>query len=88
MNDYQITVAGVAAMLAPYEGRVDVVELDDQPPVRSDVDIVLFDTFAHVHRDGVDLSDILSEEADPKVVVFTWTFRPDLVASALAQGAA
>ena len=45
VNDYEIVVAGVAAMLAPYHDRVNVVELDSGLPVLSDVDVILYDTF-------------------------------------------
>ena len=45
VNDYEIVVAGVAAMLAPYRDRVNIVELDSGLPVVSDVDVILYDTF-------------------------------------------
>ena len=46
VNDYEIVVAGVAAMLAPHRERVSIVELDSSLPVISDVDVILYDTFA------------------------------------------
>ena len=55
VNDYDLVVAGVAAMLAPHHERVAVVELDSNLPVVSDVDVILYDTFGQVQGDGVDL---------------------------------
>ena len=57
VNDYEIVVAGVAAMLEPYRDRVSVVELDAGLPVVSDVDVVLYDTFGQVQGDAMDLED-------------------------------
>ena len=45
VNDYELVVAGIAAMLAPHRDRVAVVELDAGVGVVSDVDVVLYDTF-------------------------------------------
>src|SRR5687767_3515668 len=44
-DDYDLVVSGVAAILAPYADRIDIVELDSNVPSASDVDIVLYDTF-------------------------------------------
>ena len=50
VNDYEIVVRGVAAMLAPYDDRVRVVELvtDDESVGITDIsaDVALFDSFA------------------------------------------
>ena len=50
VDDYEIVVAGITSLLAPYAERVRVVEFDmSLPPARSDLDIVLYDTFGHTH---------------------------------------
>ena len=87
VNDFEIVVAGVAAALAPFHERVEVVELDSQLPVVSDVDVILYDTFGQVQGDGVDLVDLV-RGSDAKVVIFSWNLQADLVERALAQGAA
>ena len=87
VNDYEIVVAGVAAMLAPYADRVAVVELDSGLPVLSDVDVILYDTFAAIQGDGVDLEDLV-RGSDAKVVIFSWNVQAELVQRALARGAA
>jgi DNA-binding NarL/FixJ family response regulator len=86
VNDYEIVVAGVAAMLAQHPDRVRVVELDSGLPVMSDVDVILYDTFGQVQGDGVDLEDLVNG-SDAKVVIFSWNIQPELVERAIARGA-
>jgi two-component system, NarL family, response regulator LiaR len=87
VNDYEIVVAGVAAMLAPHHERINVVELDAGLPVVSEVDIVLYDTFGQVQGDAVDLEDLVKGRGF-RVVIFSWNTQPDLVERAIARGAA
>jgi NarL family two-component system response regulator LiaR len=87
VNDYEIIVIGVANMLSSHRDRVEVVELDNQVPVASDVDVILFDTFADVPGGAMSLGDVIKVDG-PKVVVYTWSTDPTAVRQALAQGAA
>ncbi len=87
VNDYEIVVAGVAAMLTPYSERVTIVELDAGLAVSSDVDLILYDTFGQVQGDGVDLEGLLHGN-DARLVVFSWNVQRDLVQRALDHGAA
>ena len=87
VNDYEIVVAGVAAMLAPHHDRVNVVELDSGMPVVNSVDVILYDTFAAIQGDGVDL-DLLVRGSDAKVVIFSWNLQAELVQRAVDRGAA
>ena len=86
VNDYEIVVAGLAAVLEPFRERVDVVELDTGLPVISDVDIVLYDTFGQVEGRAVELEDLV-HDGGARVVVFSWNTHPDLVRSTLRRGA-
>ena len=86
VNDYELVVAGVAALLAPYGDRITVVELDSKLPVRSDVDVVLYDTFGQAQGPLLDL-DALVADGSAKVVIFSWNLQPDLVETSLAMGA-
>jgi NarL family two-component system response regulator LiaR len=88
MNDYEIVVAGVAAALEPYRDRIEIVELDSQMPVVSDVDVLLYDTFGQVQGDRVNLDDLLDDDVEARVVIFSWNVQPDLVQRALDRGAA
>lgn len=87
VNDYELVVRGVAALLEPYADRVLVVELDSKVAVVQDVDVILYDTFGQVQGDGIDLEDLV-EGNGGKVAIFSWNLQPDLVARSLAQGAA
>ena len=87
VNDYEIVVAGVAAMLAPHHDRVNVVELDSGLPVVSDVDVILYDTFSQVQGDGVDLEDLV-RGSEARVVIFSWTLQEAVVRTAIDRGAA
>jgi len=86
VNDYELVVAGVAAMLAPFHDRVAVVELDSGLPVISDVDVILYDTFGQVQGDGIELEDLV-RGSDARVVIFSWNLQPDLVERAIRKGA-
>lgn len=85
MNDYEIVVAGIAAVLQPYADRVAVVELDAGLPVVSDVDVVLYDTYAQRQGDAVRVDDLVPDGV--RLVVFSWNGDAALVASSLAAGA-
>ena len=54
--------------------------------VRSEVDVVLYDTFGQAQGDGVDLATLV-DDGRAKVVVFSWNTEPELVERALARGA-
>ena len=86
-DDYELVVAGVAAVLAPYVGRVDVVELDTNKPTATAVDIILYDTFGQDQGANLDV-DSLAEVGNPKVVVFSWNVQRELVEGAISAGAA
>ena len=85
MNDYEVVVAGLLAMLAPYADRVRVVELDSLLPVHSEVDVLLYDAFGRERVTGPVEQTI--RETDAKVVIYTWHLEPELVAEALSKGA-
>ncbi len=87
VNDYELVVVGVAALLAPFRDRVQVVELDSGLPVMKDVDVILYDTFGQVQGDGVDLADLV-EDGDARVAIFSWNVQRELVQRSLDQGAA
>ena len=87
VNDYELVVVGLAALLAPFADRVKVVELDSRLPVASDVDVILYDTFGQVQGPAVDV-DSLVGPGGGKVVIFSWNLHPELVEASIANGAA
>ena len=87
VNDYELVVVGVAALLEPYRDRVQVVELDSNLPVMRDVDVILYDTFGQVQGSGVDV-DSLVDGGHAKVVVYSWNLHHELVRDSLEAGVA
>ncbi|ONH28771.1 LuxR C-terminal-related transcriptional regulator [Pseudofrankia asymbiotica] len=87
VDDYDVVLAGVARILAPYADRVSVVEIDTNRPVAQDVDIVLYDSFAQAEAGGDDLAEVVANRHTGRVVIYTWNFGASLVEGALARGA-
>jgi two-component system, NarL family, response regulator LiaR len=85
VNDYEIVVAGVHAMLGRHP-ELSLVHLDAKAVATSSVDVVLYDSFGQRWHDDSHLEDLI-EQSGAKVVVFTWTFEPQSVARAYAAGA-
>jgi DNA-binding NarL/FixJ family response regulator len=86
VDDYEVVLRGVAHMFEQYD-QVEVVEIDANGPVTSDVDIALYDTFAQAEADRADLEVLVANPHADRVVVYTWAFAPELVEAALAKGA-
>lgn len=72
VNDYEIVVHGLAAMLAPFSDRVAIVELDvGSEPVRN-ADVALFDTFAG-RRYSIDRArQMVHDGVVDHVLLYTW----------------
>lgn len=86
VNDYEVVVRGLHAMLAPYEDRISVVELDVREPVSTPVDITLYDTFSEAQADEDDIDEMLDNGHAGALVVYTWNMQPQLVEVALSKG--
>src|SRR3954447_22738454 len=86
LNDFPVVVAGVAAMLAPYPDRVEVVARGTERHVQENVDLVLFDTFGVANHAPVEIRSIIRDRS-VRLVVFSWTTDPELVRQALEAGA-
>jgi DNA-binding NarL/FixJ family response regulator len=87
VDDYDVVVMGVANMLAQYGDRIVVAELDSTTSVKDQVDIVLYDSFAQPESDHEEIKVLADNPRAGRVVVYTWNFHPDLIASARQQGA-
>lgn len=88
VDDYEVVVAGVAHMFDRYRDRVAVVETTTGAAIDTDVDVVLFDTFAQPEADRADLKVLVENPHAGRVVVYTWSMQAELVEAALAHGAA
>src|ERR1700742_4348139 len=74
-------------MFDRYRDRVVVAELDSNMPVDDAVDIVLYDSFAQPESDHDEIAALVANPRARRVVVYTWNFHPDLIASAQQHGA-
>jgi DNA-binding NarL/FixJ family response regulator len=86
IDDYDVVVLGVAHMFDRYRDRVTIAEIDTNEPVHDMVDIVLYDSFAQPESDHDEIAVLVNNPRARRVVVYTWNFHPDLIASARRQG--
>ncbi|MGV8973368.1 MAG: DNA-binding response regulator [Rhodoglobus sp.] len=86
VDDYDVVLLGVAKIIDEYRDRVVVAEIDTNKPVGDIVDIVLYDSFAQPESDQHEIGVLVRHPSARRVVVFTWNFHPDLIASAREQG--
>lgn len=87
IDDYDIVLTGIASMLDPYRDRVLVAEIDANEPLVDTVDIALYDSFAQPESDHDEVDVLVRNPHAKRVVVYTWNFHPDLIASAQQRGA-
>ena len=87
VNDYQIIVAGLRAMLAPRRHRVDVVELDVQQDPDHSVDVALFDTYGQRGLGLPRVKSLARSERVGGVAVYTWAITKASRAAAFNAGA-
>jgi DNA-binding NarL/FixJ family response regulator len=86
MDDYAVVTAGLRALLEPYTDRVEVVELDSQVEVKSEIDVLLYDGFSRERVVGP-VHDIVRSTPAP-VVLYTWHLGSEMVDEALGNGIA
>src|SRR5438309_10408225 len=76
VNDYEIMLRGLEAMLRPVRDRIEVVELDVEQNPDQIVDVASFDRYGHP-RLGLDR--VADRAPDPHVrpgAAYTWPFAP------------
>lgn len=88
VNDDEVVVRGLDAMMRNYQERVQVVELNAQKPVLADVDVALYDTFGMGQGNSTAVARLLANPRVKKVAVYTWNFQPWLARETLALGVA
>ena len=87
IDDYDVVLIGLAHMFDHYRDRVVVAEIDTNEPLVDSVDIALYDTFAQPEADHDEIGVLIASPRARRAAVYTWNFHPELVESALAQGA-
>jgi DNA-binding NarL/FixJ family response regulator len=86
VNDYDVIVAGLAAMLEPFADRVRVVETTVEGQPTRPADIALFDTFGG-RRHALDRASVMLQSGLVKrVVLYTWDATADFLTGADRAG--
>jgi DNA-binding NarL/FixJ family response regulator len=87
VNDYDLVVAGVAALLGRFPERFTVCDaLIVGEPIVEPVDVALFDTFGRVRMANEALGWLCAHELVDKVAVFSLSLAPELVADGRELG--
>jgi DNA-binding NarL/FixJ family response regulator len=88
VNDYEIIVAGVAAMLEQFPDRIEVAaRITIGEPIRTPVDVALYDTYGRVGIAAPALRALRDTPAVRHVAMFSLDLGPDLIAEGRAAGA-
>lgn len=87
VDDYEVVVQGLAAMLRSYQDTVHVVELNANTRVDERVHIALYDSFANPQGDRDQVRRLAANPLVDKVVVYSWNRDPAIARAALANGA-
>lgn len=86
LNDYDIVVNGLAALLEPFPD-LHVVEMEvGAASVESPVDIALFDTYGRVGMPWEQLAELIQTPRVAHTAVFTFDFGNALVDRAIGMG--
>ena len=86
VNDYEIIVQGLAAMLAPFADRARVVDMNVGTEPHTHADVALFDTFAG-RRHAIDRAHAMVRAGHvDHVLLYTWDAPPEFLALAEDAG--
>src|SRR5690606_1120041 len=72
LNDYEVVVRGLQAILQPHGDAVRVVELDVNEKVSQPVDLTLYDTFSQPQVDADQIDEVLANPHAGAVVIYSW----------------
>jgi two-component system, NarL family, response regulator LiaR len=73
VNDYEIVLQGLRALLRPYEPGIRVVELDVRTTPDSAVDVTLFDTYGEATAIRERVEELASDPANGAIIVFSFS---------------
>ncbi|WP_223286189.1 response regulator [Kocuria atrinae] len=85
VNDYPVVIEGVTRMFEGHD-RLVVEEMVSGENPRRTVDLVLFDAFAARDRGQYDVTRLLEDVPNRKLVVYTWNVSEEQVRKALDFG--
>ncbi|WP_210649652.1 response regulator transcription factor [Nocardioides sp. SYSU D00065] len=86
VNDDEVVVRGLEAMMRSYTHRVEVVPLVSGTPLGQPVDVALYDTFGMGLANDSAVRRLVEDPKVRRVAVYTWNFQPWLTRDTLEQG--
>ena len=87
VNDYEIVLEGLRALLRPYDPDIRVVELDIDANPRSAVDVTLFDTYGEIQELRQRVRGLAADATNGAIVVFSFSDDAALAGAFLGAGA-
>lgn len=87
VNDYEIVLQGLRALLGPFEPEIALVEMDIRHPPRQRVDVTLLDTYGEVADLRTRVRALASEATNGAVVVFSFSDHSHAARHAASAGA-
>ena len=87
VNDYEIVLEGLRALLRPYDPEISVVELDVAENPLSTVDVTLFDTYGEVQERRRRVRELAADASNGAIVVFSFSDDAALAGIFLRAGA-
>jgi DNA-binding NarL/FixJ family response regulator len=87
VNDYEIVLEGLRALLRPYEPEILVVEIDIRRTPRRAVDVTLLDTYGEQQDMAQRVRELAADASNGAVVVFSFSNHSAVVRTALRSGA-
>jgi two-component system, NarL family, response regulator LiaR len=73
VNDYEIVLQGLRALLRPYAPGIRVVELDVKTTPARAVDVTLFDTYGEATAIRERVEDLASDATNGAIIVFSFS---------------
>jgi DNA-binding NarL/FixJ family response regulator len=87
VNDYEIVLEGLRALLKPSGREIHVVELDVRKAPRRRVDVTLLDTYGEVESLGDRVRTLAADPGNGIIVLFSFSDHPQAVRRAMRAGA-
>jgi two-component system, NarL family, response regulator LiaR len=87
VNDYEIVLEGLRALLRPYAPGITVVELDVKTTPERTVDVTLFDTYGEANSIRARVEELASDPANGAIIVFSFSDDAALANSLVRAGA-
>ena len=87
VNDYEIVLEGLRALLRPSEREIQVVEIDVRKKPRRQVDVTMLDTYGEIENLGDRVRSLAADPGNGVIVVFSFSDQPLAVRRAMRAGA-